>query len=235
MKLRYKRSMLGIAWSLVAPLSQALVLLFVFGTVLPLEIPNYAVFLLTGILPWTWFHVSLLDGSLAVVSNRDLIQVPRFPVALLPIVSVTAHLIHFLLALPILLSMLHFCGFPLRITILAVPAVIVVQFLLTVGMASMLAALHVVFDDTRHLLSITLMLCFYVTPVFYDATSIPERYRMAYQLNPMAHLLRAYRGSLMNGQWPSLWLLPLGIASLGLSALALRILVRAHHRFVEEL
>src|SRR5690349_14967033 len=103
MKLRYKRSLLGLAWSLVNPLAQFLILNFVFHSILPLDIPNYTPFLFTGILAWNWFNTALMSATDAIVDNGDLIRRPGFPPAVLPLIAVTSNLIHFLLALPILI------------------------------------------------------------------------------------------------------------------------------------
>src|SRR5438270_4067970 len=103
MKLRYKQSVLGIVWSLLNPLLQLLILYFVFGVLLSLKIPHYASFLFTGVLVWNWFSSSLLFATGAIVDNRELIKRPGFPIAILPTVTVTSHLIHFLIAIPALL------------------------------------------------------------------------------------------------------------------------------------
>src|SRR5690606_19580849 len=98
MKLRYKRSVMGIAWSLLNPLAQLAVFGFVFRFVLPLDIPNYTAFLFIGILAWSWFQGSLQQATGAIVENGALIGYPGFPVAVLPVVTVTSHLVHYLLA-----------------------------------------------------------------------------------------------------------------------------------------
>ena len=110
MKLRYKRSVLGIAWTLLNPLTQLLVFLFVFNLLLPLNIPHYSSFLFAGILVWNWFQGSLNQSTGAIVDNRELLRRPGFSAAILPIVTVTSHLIHFLLALPVLLLFLMLEG-----------------------------------------------------------------------------------------------------------------------------
>src|SRR5713101_7469938 len=98
MKLRYKRSVLGIAWTLLNPLLQLLVFLFIFNLVLPLNIPHYSSFLFAGILAWNWFQGSLNQSTGAIVDNRELLRRPGFSIAILHIVTVTSHLIHFLVA-----------------------------------------------------------------------------------------------------------------------------------------
>ncbi len=235
-RLRYKRSILGIAWSLLVPLTQLLVLYFVFRLVLPLNIPNYTTYLFTGILPWTWFHSSLLAASGTIVDNPELVKQAGFPVAILPTITVTSHLIHFLLALPILFIFLFFDGYHLTSAILALPLVIMLQFILTLSLAYLVAPFHVRFRDTNYLLGILLMLVFYLTPVFYDAATIPARYQMLYRLNPMVNLLGAYRHILIQGELPNLQsLLVLYAISAGLLSLGYMVFMRAHYRFVEEL
>lgn len=234
-KLRYKRSLLGIAWSLLNPLAQLLVLSFVFRAVVPLGIPNYSSFLFSGLLIWTWFQASLLAATGAIVDNRDLIRRPGFPAPILPIVSVTTHLFHFLLALPILLLFLTIEGRPMSSAVLSLPIVIIIQFVITLSLANVLAALHVTFRDTQYLLGVLLLLGFYLTPVFYDASAIPLRYQAIYRLNPMVHLVDAYRAILLKGSLPDpMSLLGLSLMAIGLLVVGYKIFVRASYRFVEE-
>ena len=110
MKLRYKRSVLGILWSLLNPLIQMLVFTFLSRGVLSLDIPNYPSFVFTGVLAWNWFQRALSLTAGAITGNRELIRRPGFPTAILPVATVATHLIHFLLALPILLLFLAFGG-----------------------------------------------------------------------------------------------------------------------------
>jgi lipopolysaccharide transport system permease protein len=183
-KLRYKRSTLGVAWSLLNPLAQMLVFYFVFSTVLPLNIPNYAVFLSTGILVWNWFQASLLAATGAIVDNPGLARRPGFPTAILPVVVVTSQLVHFLLALPILLVFLLLSEIPPTSAILALPLVIAIQFLLTLSLSYFCATAHVVFRDMQYLLGVLLLLGFYLSPVFYRTEVIPASYQWLYRFNP---------------------------------------------------
>jgi lipopolysaccharide transport system permease protein len=236
LKVRYKRSVLGIVWSLLVPLAQLAVLYLVFNKLLPLNIPHYTTFLFTGILPWTWFQTSLLSGSGAIVENRDLVRQVGFPVAVLPTVTVISQLIHFLLALPILFAFLVFDGYPLTAALLALPVVIVVQGLFILSLGYIFATFQVRFRDVQYLLGIALFLLFYLTPVFYDGGGLPEGLRPYYGLNPMVHLLNAYRDIFTRGQIPALKPL-LAVASVSAAILALSYtgFLRARDRFVEEM
>jgi lipopolysaccharide transport system permease protein len=235
-KLRYKKSLLGIAWSLLVPIAQLIVMYVVFHTIIKLNIPHYTTFLFTGILPWSWFQSSLLAASVAVVDNRELVKEVGFPVAILPPVTVISQLIHFLLALPILAVFLAVDGFHSSTALLALPLVILIQFAFTLSLAYIAATLQVPFRDTQYLLGITLFLFFYLTPVFYDGTSLPTAFQSVYQLNPMVHFLAAYRNILIRGEWPAARsLLMLAILSAAVLWLGYFVFIKARDHFVEEL
>jgi lipopolysaccharide transport system permease protein len=236
MKLRYKRSVLGAAWSLLNPLAQLLVFSFLFRRVLPLEIPNYSTFVFCGVLAWNWFQTALILATGAITDNRELIKRPGFPTIILPVVTVTTNLIHFLLALPILLFFILLGGGKLTGVVLALPLVILLQFLLTLSLGYLIATFHVTFRDTQYLLGVFLMLLFYLTPVFYDASIIPARYQAIYRLNPMLHLIDAYRAILIHGMPPDFTTLAiLGVLGIGLLGIGYTVFERASYRFVEEL
>ncbi len=236
LKLRYKRSVLGLLWALVTPLSQLMIFTFLFNRVLPLNIPNYTVFVFCGVLAWNWFNATLYMAAGSIVDNRDLVRRPGFPVAVLPVVTVGTNLIHYLLALPILIVFLLFDGGRITPAFAALPVLIAVQFAFTLGLSYLIAAAHVTFRDTQHMLSIILMLLFYLTPVFYSADKIPEQYQLLYKLNPMAHLLTAYRDVIAGGQLPAFGPL-LGVTTVSAIMLLVGFSVfqRASDKFVEEL
>jgi lipopolysaccharide transport system permease protein len=236
MKLRYKRSILGIVWSLLNPLFQMLVFVFLSRRVLSLDIPNYPAFVFTGVLAWNWFQSTVVTMTSAITGNRELVRRPGFPVAILPVVTVTTNLIHFLLALPVPLLFLLLGGGRLTPTLLALPFVIGLQFLLILGLGYLAATANVTFRDTQHLLVVFFMLLFYLTPVFYDANAVPARYHVLYRLNPMFHLITAYRAILIQGELPDFRaLLPLAALVGVLLWLGHSVFQRASYRFVEEL
>jgi lipopolysaccharide transport system permease protein len=235
-KLRYKRSFLGIGWSLLVPLAQLIVLDVVFRRMLPLNIPHYTTFLFSGILPWTWFSASLLSACGTIVDNRDLVRQAGFPVATLPPVAVLSQLVHFLLALPILFVFLLWDGYSLTAHVLWLPVVILIQFGLTLSLSYLAATLQVTFRDTQYVLGIILFLFFYLTPVFYNPDQIPVGYQTIYGMNPMVHLLAAYRTILTRGAPPDrLALLLVGGVSGIILAVGYFTFVRARDQFVEEI
>jgi lipopolysaccharide transport system permease protein len=235
MKVRYKGSTLGVIWSLMNPLMQLLVFHFIFRLVLQLNIPRYSSFAFSGMLAWNWFQASLLDASGSMINSRELIKRPGFPVVILPVVSVTTQFIYFLLALPILVLFLIIGGNGLYPMILVLPVVMAVQFVLTLSLGYLAAMANIMFRDAHYLLGVSLQLLFFLTPVFYDAGAVPQRYQTLYHLNPMAQLVIAYRGILIEGKPPD-WFSMLALTGLagGLLCIGLIIFRRASYRFAEE-
>jgi lipopolysaccharide transport system permease protein len=235
-KLRYRGSMLGVLWTLLNPLAELLVLLFVFGTVVRVDIPNFGAYLFMGLVVYGWFSASVSFATTAVVGNRELVRRPGMPIVLLPIVSVASNFVHFLLSLPILGALLIFSGVHLTSALFALPVVIAIQFVLILASSYPVAVAHVWFRDTQHLLRIALQLLFYLTPIFYELESVPPRVRWIYQINPMAHLVAVYRSVLLRGEWPSPGsLVYLTVTSSALLAIGLFTFHRASRRFVDEL
>src|SRR5215211_9441933 len=146
LKARYRGSVLGFFWSFINPLLLLLVYSFVFSYVMPAahdkRIEPYALFMFCGILPWTWFASSLTESSGVLIAGGNLIKKVLFPAEILPIVTVTANMIHFFLALPILVVFLIVYRAPLTVgELLCFPIVVSVQFAFTLACALILAAL----------------------------------------------------------------------------------------------
>lgn len=218
LKARYRGSFLGYFWSFLNPLLQLAVYTIVFTKFMPArfdEIPQdtYALFLFCGILPWTWFSSSLMESSDVVIEHGNLIRKLLFPVEVLPMVRVLSNMVHFLLGLPILfLAFLvaHFMRLPVHFSwgILMLPVVIVLQLLLTSGMALALAALSVHFRDIKNILSNLLMLWFFASAVLYPFDHVKDfPWVWILKLNPLAHLMVAYQHVLYFGY-------PLGVRPL---------------------
>ena len=236
MKLLYKRSALGIAWTLINPLLQLAVFSFVFRSVIPVNIPQFSSFAFSGLLIWTWSQTALFQATGLITSNKALIRQPNFPTAILPVVTTMTGLIHFLLALPVLIIFLAVDGIQPSSVLFVLPLLMVIQFVLTVGLAYPLAALNVTFRDTQHTLGVLLQMLFYLTPIFYDLNSVPKEFQPLYQLNPMVPLIEAYRAILLKGtqpDWQALLIVSLVVAVI--LPIGLAIFRRQSNTFVEEL
>jgi lipopolysaccharide transport system permease protein len=204
-KVQYKTTTLGVLWGFATPLLQLMVYSFLFRRVIPLDIPDYSLFLFAGLLAWSWFHGSLDQAARSITEQGDLVRQPGFPVMVLPVVSVAIHLVNLLLALPLFLAFVIFTGRPLGITVLLLPLLLPLQFLLILGPAYLVGACNVRFRDTARLTQILLQLLLFLTPVFYATSNVPEGWRFLYRLNPMATLVDAYRDVLLFGRAPD-WL-----------------------------
>jgi lipopolysaccharide transport system permease protein len=236
MKLLYKRSALGIAWTMLNPLLQLAVFAVVFSGVLSVKIPNYFSFAFVGLLVWNWFQMALFQATGVITANRPLIRQPGFPPAILPVVVVMTGLVHFLIALPILMAFLLANHIGITPLIFHIPFLVLLQAGFTICLAYPLAALNVTFRDTQHILGVLLNLLFYLTPIFYALETVPTKYQLFYAWNPMVYLVEAYRSVLLWHKAPDwLPLLILGIITTVLMPLGHWIFQRQSDRFVQEL
>jgi len=218
-KLRYRGTVLGVAWSLVAWLVQAAMLAFIFGRVVALGVEDYPAFVLVGMLAWAWFSGGLSAATSSVVANRDLVRRPGFRVALLPVAAVAVELVQYALALPVVLGALVVYVGGVPGTAVALPIVMAVQLLVMLGPAFVLSAVHVRYRDTAQLVGVALGVLFYASAVFFPRSSIPARYQDLFGLNPVVRLVEAYRSVLLDGRWPAWGPLVL-VAAGGLAATA---------------
>ena len=241
LKARYRGSVLGFFWSFINPLLLLLVYSFVFTVILPrgelVDLEPYAVFLFCGLLPWTWFSSSLSDGANVLILNGNLIKKVMFPAEILPVVAVVSSMIHFLFGLPILFGFLWWYEIPLRLTeLLWLPLLMAVQFILTLGLVMVLAALTVHFRDIKDLLANLLTLWFFSTPIIYPMSAVPASGKAIMDLNPFAHLAISYQEILFYdgpfGHWR--WLLALAFSGVVLFLLGYWLFDRLRDSFAEE-
>lgn len=216
---RYKNSVLGVAWSLANPIVRALILYFVFAYLVPLKVPNYSAYVLAAFFPWTYFLTGVLDAGESVSKQMALVKKVYFPRELLPLATTIANLRHFLLSLAVLAIYLiglyalawhegHHVLPPAEIFL--VPLLVVMQTLLIGGIALFLSALNVFFEDVKFLAAVLLDLLFYGVPIIYFieqvnyTKALPEwAHPIVYHLfllNPMTIILIAYRSFLLSPQ-----------------------------------
>jgi lipopolysaccharide transport system permease protein len=248
LKARYRGSVLGFFWSFFNPLLLLLVYTFVFTVVLPggwdERLGPRALFLFCGLLPWTWFSSSLIESSNILISGGNLIKKVMFPAEVLPIVSVLSNLVHFLFGLIILVVFLIYYKAPLQLSELVwFPVVVLVQLLLSLGLALILSAMTVHFRDIKDILANVLTLWFFATPIIYPisqlndpASGTPGWAKTLINLNPFTHLAVSYQEILFYegpfGHWK--WLLTLGVASLMLFLFGYFLFDRLRDSFAEE-
>ncbi len=205
-----------------------------FSKVLPLHIADFPVFVFSGLVAWSWFASGVTAGTSSVVANRHLVFQSRFPVGVLPLVAVAVPLIDVLMALPVLLIMLAIAG-DIHVTILFLPVILIVQFILMAGIAWFAAASQVYLRDVSNIVGLLVLITFYVTPVFYDRASVSQ-YGWLLQLNPMTTVIESWRAVMLDGVLPLRLafgiLIAVSIVTAGLGYLAFRSLQPG---FVDEL
>src|SRR5689334_18749981 len=185
LKIRYKRSVLGFLWALLNPMLLMLVLTVVFSTIMAINIPHYAIFLLSVLLPWTFFSQSLSYAAESVVGNGDLIKKVRVAKLVFPVAAVVSNMINFLLSMIPLVLIVIAVGHPFYWTWLYLPVPLFALTIFTLGATFFFAAANVYYRDVSHILQVLLNILFYVTPIIYSIDLIPAHYRWLLKLNPL--------------------------------------------------
>ena len=242
LKARYRGSVLGFLWTFANPLLLLGIYTFVFTVMMPVSragtrIEPYAVFLLCGILPWTWFQTSVLESCTVLVAGGNLIRKVLFPAEILPIVTVLTGLVNFGFSLIILAGFLVYYARPISIGEIAwLPLIVLVQLTFTLGLSLLLSSLTVHFRDLRDLVGNLMTLWFWGTPIIYSLSQAPARFQSLLALNPLTHLMVAYQSVLfLEGPFEG-WrtLLWLGAASMALLAVAYFVFDRLRDTLAEE-
>jgi len=210
---QYKQSVLGYAWAFVNPLSQMIILSFVFSTILkvPTSDVPFPLFLFVGLLPWIFFSAAVSSATDSVVGASSLVTKVYFPREVLPTAAVLTKVVDLVLGLIILGMLMAYYGRPPEATTVWVPVLFLIHLLFTLGLSYPLAALNLFFHDVRFLVGVALTLWFYITPVIYPVDVVPEKYRVFYDLNPNSLFINAYRRVILHGQSPGLDKLALGL------------------------
>ncbi|MCM3887351.1 ABC transporter permease [Frankia sp. R82] len=197
LKVKYKGSTLGFAWSLANPMLLLVVYTFVFQIVLKAGIPRFGIYLMSGLLIWNAFSGSVSAACGSVVANANLVKKVRFPLAVLPLSAVGFAAVHFLLQLAVLFVVILVLGYHLLgpNLLLLVPAG-AVAFVFTVALSLLVSALNVRYRDTAHLLDVALLAWFWVNPMVYAFSLIEDRlheWTWVYLLNPMAVVVISFQ------------------------------------------
>ena len=245
LKVRYKNSALGVAWSWLSPLLMMIVYT-VFFTIFfqRKDIRNYPVFLLCGTLPWGFFIDSIAQATGSIVGNAHLIKKVYFPREVLPISIVLSGLVNFLIALPVFFILALVMGETLSWSVLLLPITILIQITFTLGLAFFLATVNVFYRDTQHILGVIIQAWFFLTPVFYPIDTIPQEAHILgitfnaqlwlRRLNPMASIIASYRDLLYRGTPTGLdFLLRTAITALIVLIVGYLVFLRQSSRFGE--
>ena len=196
LQIRYAGTWLGYLWTLLDPLAMAFIYWLVFTQIIGAknigEQP-YILFLLTGILSWTWFNGSVTDSARSLVAESKMVRSIAIPRYLWVIKSIGAKGTEFLLAFPVLIIITLITQKSVNLEIIWIVIAIVLQFLLLSGIGLILAPLTVLARDTSNLLRILLRMMFYLTPIIYGISDIPDKYQILSYFNPMTGIISMYR------------------------------------------
>lgn len=198
-KVRYKHTVLGIAWSILQPLLTMVVFTLFFGRLakMPSDGVPYPLFSLAALVPWTYFSSAVSNGSASLLGNQHLIAKVYFPRVLVPLAAVLMPAVDLMMSLAMLLLLMalyHVAPTPMM---LLLPLYLLVAVLIAFAVALWTSALTIRYRDVRYVLPFVIQIWMFVTPVAYPASLIPERWRLVYALNPMAVVVEGVRSALL--------------------------------------
>ncbi len=232
---KYKGSFLGVLWSFVNPLLQVAVYAIVFPYIMRIQTDNYLIYLIIGIIPWTFFTTVINQGMVTVRMNAGIIKKVYFPREILPISVAFSGLINFLISCIIIVLFCIFGGVGISWHIILLPIIALLQFILTLGIVFALSAINIYIKDTEYIITFLINMLFYATPILYEASLFPEKIRFILYLNPMTQIIDAYRNIFLYHQLPSLaGIIYLALIALVLFFLGLLVFRKLEKGFAEE-
>ncbi len=211
LKGKYAGNAFGMLWVFINPLLLALVISFVFTKIMKMSVEHAYLFILSGLLPWTFFSGSLSEAVTSIPAHASTLKQFPMPRALIPVSAVLANFV--LLLAGLLITMLFFVLVNPKM-ILMLPlllAVLFLHFLFTAGLSVLVAAVYVSFRDISQLLSVFLLFWLWLTPVFYSFDMIPSEYMWIFKFNPMTPYISLYRNALLYSGNASFGLLGIGL------------------------
>ncbi len=209
LKVRYKRSVFGLLWTMLNPLLLMVVYTVVFTTIMPVAQKNFSIFLLAALLPWLFFSTALLQGLNSILMNQDLIRKVRVPQAVFPLSVVGSNLVNFVLSMVPLFLLMLVLRQPFTRALLFVPVGMLLLTIFTSGLTLLLATFTVFFRDVRHLAEVLLQMLMYLSPVLYDLHMLGEHkawwfrvFQWFLAVNPLSYLLATIREPVYYGRLP---------------------------------
>ena len=202
---RYKQTVIGVAWAVIRPLITMIVFTIIFGRIakLPSEgTAPYPLMVFAGMLPWTFFSTGLSEASNSLINNTNLISKVYFPRLIVPTATVVVAFVDFLITFSMLILLMVWYQYPPGWRMLALPAFTLLAFLASIGPALWIAALNVKYRDFRYVIPFIVQFGLYVSPVGFSSSVIPEQWRLLYSLNPMVGVINGFRWCILSGQSP---------------------------------
>jgi lipopolysaccharide transport system permease protein len=212
-KVRYKQTLLGASWAVIQPVFQMVIYTLLFGNLAQLDAEGnpYPIFNFTALLPWGLFQKALNDAGRSLVSNRNMITKVYFPRLVIPVSSVVSGVVDFAIGFCVLIGMIVYfhnmpgSGYQFALNVpglLMLPFFILFALLTALGFSLWLSAMNVIYRDIAHVLPFITQMWFFITPIVYSSTVIPEKWRFLYALNPMVGVVDGFRWALLGKSAP---------------------------------
>jgi len=198
---RYKQTVIGIAWSVIRPVVTMVVFTVVFGRIanLPSEGVPYPVLVFAAMLPWYFFATALSEGSNSLVQNANIVSKVYFPRLIIPVSTIAVSLVDFLISLALLAGLMVWYQALPSARVLALPAFLLLVLVVTTGLTLWLAALNVRYRDFRYVVPFLIQVGLFLSPVGFSSAIVPDAWRLAYALNPMVGVIEGFRWCLIDG------------------------------------
>lgn len=234
---RYKGSILGFLWTYINPLCQVIVYSAVFSVIFKIDIDKFYLYLIVGMMPWTFFQSSIQGGASCIRGHADMIKKIYFPREVVPISFVTSTFVNMLLSFIIVFLTLCVAQWGVDpVTLLFLPLIMIVEYLLTLGLTMIFAAISVYFRDMEQIIGVLMMAWIYITPIMYDVSYIPEQLRTIFFLNPMTPIIIVYHDILYYKQIPTVEnLAHAGLVSLVIFVIGFVVFAKLERNFAEEM
>ena len=202
LKIKYKRSKLGLSWSMLNPIFNITVIALVFSRIMNMQYSEFAIFFFSGFLAWSLFANSLIASSNCLINNEMLIKKVPINLMIFPLVTVSVNVIEFMLALIVLTTLLLLVGLKFSIAILFLPISFLLLFFFTVGLAFIFSITTAFFRDCGHIFVVIIQLWFYLTPVLYPKSFLTGKRELLQSINPMVTYIDLFRTPIFYGQLP---------------------------------
>ena len=202
LKVRYKQSVLGVLWAIIKPFLAMVVFTIFFGNLakMPSDGLPYPVWSYTGLLPWEFFAAALSVSARSMLTSGNMVSKIYFPRIIVPLSSVFANLVDFLIAFVILIGMMIFYHITPTINMIWLPAFLLLAIVTALGVGLWFSALLVMYRDVNYMLPFITQLWMFISPVVYASSIVPEKWRVLYSLNPMAGVVEGFRWALLGTQ-----------------------------------